>query len=187
MHYNYFRDYDPSTGRYIESDPIGLLGGLNTYSYVGGNPVLYGDSRGLFIDTVADAGFILYDLYRIAKDNVFGNCDNLQENLIALGADAASVFVPGATGLGSATRAAAAAKGSKRFSDEKQALVDMAKQDKRTGISAEDMQAYKDLNRDLPDPFPSNKVRGPEVHPGRPHGSEPHGHVGPVNHIPIKE
>jgi RHS repeat-associated protein len=37
--YNYFRDYDPKTGRYIESDPIGLVGGLNTYAYVGGESV----------------------------------------------------------------------------------------------------------------------------------------------------
>ncbi len=47
VHYNYFRTYDPSTGRYIESDPIGLLAGLNTYGYVGGNPLNYVDPLGL--------------------------------------------------------------------------------------------------------------------------------------------
>jgi RHS repeat-associated protein len=38
-HYNYFRDYDPSIGRYIESDPIGLKAGLNTYAYVESAPL----------------------------------------------------------------------------------------------------------------------------------------------------
>jgi RHS repeat-associated protein len=47
LHYNYFRDYDPSTGRYIESDPIGLEGGLNTYSYAEGSPLLFVDPLGL--------------------------------------------------------------------------------------------------------------------------------------------
>jgi RHS repeat-associated protein len=48
QHYNYFRDYDPATGRYIESDPIGLLGGVNTFGYVTSNPITAMDPLGLF-------------------------------------------------------------------------------------------------------------------------------------------
>lgn len=44
---NYFRDYDPATGGYVESDPAGLLAGVNTYAYVGANPVTFSDPRGL--------------------------------------------------------------------------------------------------------------------------------------------
>jgi RHS repeat-associated protein len=78
---------------------------------------------------------------------------------------------------------------SKRFSKEKEALVDMAQKDKKTGMTSGDMQAYKDLNSELDDPFKDGQVHGPEKHPNRPAptSQQLHGHVGPVDHIPIKD
>ncbi len=48
-HYNYFRDYDPAVGRYVESDPIGLVGGIATYSYGLSNPAMEVDKQGLIV------------------------------------------------------------------------------------------------------------------------------------------
>jgi len=47
IYYNRYRDYDSSTGRYIEADPIGLEGGSNLYLYAGANPLRWMDPWGL--------------------------------------------------------------------------------------------------------------------------------------------
>jgi RHS repeat-associated protein len=47
LRYNYYRDYDPSLGRYVQSDPMGLLAGVNTFAYVDENPVSEEDPLGL--------------------------------------------------------------------------------------------------------------------------------------------
>jgi RHS repeat-associated protein len=47
MLYNRHRNYDPDKGRYLESDPIGLEGGVNTYSYVRSRITAYSDRLGL--------------------------------------------------------------------------------------------------------------------------------------------
>jgi len=88
-HYNYFRDYDPATGRYIESDPIGLKGGISTYTYVSSNPILRNDRFGL---TEADIQGIWRDVqatfpdispqrervcFRAMPKDVYGQTSNL--------------------------------------------------------------------------------------------------------------
>jgi RHS repeat-associated protein len=54
-YYNYMRTYLPMVGRYGESDPIGLYAGLNTYTYVEGNPLSYTDPEGLWVNIAAGA------------------------------------------------------------------------------------------------------------------------------------
>jgi RHS repeat-associated protein len=46
LNQNWHRDYDPSTGRYVQSDPVEMTGGANDYQYVNGNPLGFIDPKG---------------------------------------------------------------------------------------------------------------------------------------------
>ena len=47
LNYNYFRDYDAGSGRYVQSDPIGLEAGVGTFIYTGNSPLKFIDVNGL--------------------------------------------------------------------------------------------------------------------------------------------
>jgi RHS repeat-associated protein len=58
LFYNYFRDYDPPTGRYEHSDPIGLDGGLSTYGYALLNPMSFYDPYALWVPPSLPQGLV---------------------------------------------------------------------------------------------------------------------------------
>jgi RHS repeat-associated protein len=102
LHYNWHRYYDPTTGRYLRTDPLGFMGGdANLYAYVWNDPVNWSDPSGLIpLDTLLDIIYIGIDIYNIATDI----CSR-GEHVRSLGLDLLGMMLPYATGLGKAYRA----------------------------------------------------------------------------------
>jgi RHS repeat-associated protein len=72
LHYNGFRDYDPSTGRYVESDLIGIGGGTNTYGYGDSDPIFAVDVFGLEGSVMDPSPFSVRNSQECLKANCHG-------------------------------------------------------------------------------------------------------------------
>ena len=97
LFYNYFRYYDPKTGRYVTSDPLGLADGTNSYNYVHGNPLSKVDPNGQFaflvvnpytiglaINTIGILATIAIDIsiddeFNRLKENTCNNCSSMSK------------------------------------------------------------------------------------------------------------
>ena len=71
LHYNFYRTYDPATGRYLEADPIGQVAGLNLYIYAGDNPTGNIDPSGLLDLANSPVGRFVADL---PIDSAYAKC-----------------------------------------------------------------------------------------------------------------
>ncbi|KAB8172337.1 hypothetical protein FKV24_014935 [Lysobacter maris] len=103
LYYNYYRDYDPSVGRYTQTDPIGQMGGLAVYGYAGNSPLLYTDPTGELIPFLAIAGgvWVVIEVVLAVHDvidtyqTVTNPCISNVRKGIAVGLLAAGLFLPG--------------------------------------------------------------------------------------------
>jgi RHS repeat-associated protein len=175
MLYFGFRFYDPTSGKWLTPDPIGLSGGLNAYRAFDSNPIVFIDALGLFcggkwldrIQTGLDAAGLLPGV-GIVPDAGNTIISLLRGNWGDAGLSALAM-VPM---LGQVATAA-------KYSDDATALIKLAKRAKRTGVSSDDADTLIKWADEYGLPH-----RGPEIHPNRRFNKE-HIHIGPVPHIPI--
>jgi RHS repeat-associated protein len=161
------RQYDPAIGRFISQDPIEgdimLPQSQNPYQYAYNNPINLSDPSGEWVETGWDIANFAYDLCT-------GQYGHAAFDAVAI----AVPFLP----AGSSKVVTQAVK---KFTPDQAALVDLAKEAQKKGVNKDDANTLLQWADEYKLPN-----RGPETHPNRPYGKDPHIHVGPVDHIFIK-
>jgi RHS repeat-associated protein len=176
------RVYDPATAQFLSRDPMATITG-EPYSYVGDDPVAYADRRGLAGESVGEGPscppeFCLH----LPTHEEAQHAAEALEGLVHGVVHGTESVVNWITSEGeSSNEGTETVQGSEcGYDSEQNALIKIAKESKRTGVSREEAEILREWADEFDVPF-----RGPEEHPGRPFGSQPHIHVGSQNHIPV--
>lgn len=175
------RYYSPRLHRFVSEDPIGWSSGdANFYSYVGASPTNWADPLGLsrsnslldWLQTLLDAGGLV--------PGVGEPLDLLNAGISAARGDSVGAGLSVAAMIPVGGQAATAAKVARRFEKNVEALIDLAKQCKRKGVTPEEADTLRKWADEYGVPS-----RGPEQHSKRNY-KDPHIHVGPVDHITVR-
>ncbi|MEO1662778.1 MAG: RHS repeat-associated core domain-containing protein [Pseudomonadota bacterium] len=95
LYHNWHRDYDPSLGRYIQADPLGIAAGQSVYGYVRQEPTNLVDPKGLIWESAWDAANAAFSGGRAAGFAMQGRWDEAGDEMVNLGADLAAMCTPG--------------------------------------------------------------------------------------------
>lgn len=175
------RFYDPGTGQFLTRDPLGGLT-RQPYFYALDNPSNRIDPSGLFGELI-EGGCVAGEVADPAGGCVPGAATGAVGEVVRWGGSAAA----GATSWvlseisGEDEERSSEAKAGPCNTGDQDALIQLGKEARRKGVSEEDAEILKEWAEEHEVPF-----RGPEAHPGRGFGANPHIHVGPINHIPVR-
>ncbi len=185
------RVYDPATAQFLTVDPLEMYTG-EPYGYAGDNPLNYGDPRGLAGESIGEGpscppgicfpfpnGQETERAIEAAKE--LGH--EIGHTVSEVGHGIESVWnevTGGGESSKESTQTQASSECGEAYTGDQDALIKIAKEAKRNGLSPEDVEVLREWAEEYDVPF-----RGPEEHPGRPIGSQPHIHVGSQNHIPV--
>jgi RHS repeat-associated protein len=208
-----FQGGDTNLYGYVFNDPINFVdpsgnGAISSFFWGVGTGIVYGAAVGVavasgtVVGAAAAVGLVAYGavgagtaIYEIAAGEEAYSWRPLSANeRIDKAAGLAGAVVGGGIGVRAVSGRACSLRNprdiwaeesgsvpGRRFTPNQQALVEAAREAKsRGGVTRPEADILRDWANEVALPF-----RGPEAHPGRAHGANPHIHVGPVNHIPV--